>query len=79
MTTDDENLTKSKDVRWEYLSSVLTALVLTTFCILIVGAALGALSLSAIGQPWFLLFGALVTAAAGWLYGREYVEWKGEE
>jgi len=72
----DEDITNKKSVRWEYLSSVVTALLALTLCVLLVGGSLGLLSLGAIPQGWFVLYASALAAAIGWLFGREYIEFR---
>lgn len=63
--------TKNDDVRWKYLASVVTTLLVVTLAVLLIGAAVGALSLSAISQAWFILFASTLSASVVWLFGPE--------
>lgn len=74
MSEDEEDgaLTADTTTRWEYLSSFITLLLYVTFCALLLGGSLGLLSLGAISQAWFVLYGSALTASTGWLFGREY-------
>jgi uncharacterized membrane protein YccC len=63
--------TKSDDVRWKYLASGITILIMGTFCALLIGASVGVITLSAITQPWYLLLATAVSTALVWVYGEE--------
>lgn len=76
MTEEDDNLTSKKTTRWEYLSSLITLLLFVTLCVLLIGASAGLITLGAITQAWFVLYATALTGSAGWLFGREYIEWK---
>jgi len=72
----NDALTSDKTARWEYLSSVVTLILVITLCALLIGASVGFLSIGAIPQAWFLLYSTLTTTACAWLFGREVVEWR---
>lgn len=67
----DEDLTTSTMERWQYIGTVLAGVTVLSLPILIVGATLGLLSLSAIGQPWFILYATVTLMAATWAFGEE--------
>lgn len=67
---DDENLTTSTAERWEWIGTILAGMTITSANILILGAAYGVLSLSQIGQAWFILYSTLVLMAATWSFGK---------
>jgi len=70
--------TTSTAVRWTYLGSVLSFIVLLTFVALVSAGATDTASLESIPQPWFLLFATVVTTAAGWVFGTDlYDMYKG--
>lgn len=73
----EDNLTSDKTTRWEYLSSFITLILYVTLCALLIGASAGLLSLGAIPQAFFVLYSTALVASTGWLFGREYVEWRG--
>lgn len=63
--------TKSEDVRWRYLASIITFVILSSLCVLVVGASVGFLSLGVIPQSFFLLYATAVSTALVWIYGAE--------
>lgn len=63
--------TGDDDKRWVALASVVTFALFGTLCALLIGASAGFITLSAIGQPWFLLYSAALSTATVWLYGEE--------
>lgn len=70
--------TTNDDVRWKYLASAVTVVLVVTLAVLLIGASLGVLSLSAISQGWFILYGSALLTSVVWLYGEEaYTRWKG--
>lgn len=69
-----DDVTNSTDVRWAYLASVITAIVIIGFLLIIGLAAAGILSLSAISQGWFILTATVVLMAAAWLWGTDTLE-----
>jgi len=70
-------LTDDDDKRWVWLASFLTVLLFASLVTLLVGAALGALSLSTIPQGWFILYATMLLTATVWLYGRDsFKQWK---
>lgn len=71
---EDDNTTTSTRERWTYIATVLSALILITFAALLLGAAAGLFSLSAIGQGWFILYSTVVLMAATWAFGKETLE-----
>lgn len=71
---DDENLTTSTRERWEYIGTVLSALMVSSLPVLLVGTAFGIFTLSGIGQAWYILYATVVTMAATWAFGKETLE-----
>lgn len=67
---DDENLTTDTAQRWEWIGTILSFLIIASFVVLILGAAYGLLTLSAIGQSWFILYSTVVLMAATWSFGK---------
>lgn len=67
----DPDLTVRDSVRWKYLASLITSIVLIGFMALITAAAAGVMSLGAINQAWFVLFSTVVMMAAVWLWGAD--------
>ena len=66
----DENLTTNTQQRWEWIGTVLSFLILLSLVVLILGASYGLLTLSAISQPWFILYSTVVLMAATWAFGK---------
>jgi len=75
---EDDYITNSAKTRWEGLASVITGLVFFALVVLLVGAALGVLSLGAISQAWFMLFSLVIVSALVWLYGEKAVKFAAE-
>jgi len=74
---DDENLTTNTAERWEYLASIITGVLVLTLSILLIGSSIGVLSLSAIPQPFFLLFSSCLLTAIVWTFGEDaFKRWK---
>lgn len=71
---DDESITDADDVRWVYLGSVLSLVLTLSLVVLVIAAAAGWLTLSAITQPWFALYSLVVVTAVGWVFGKELVK-----
>lgn len=69
--TGDDSTTMSTKARWEYIGTVLAGLMVSSLPVIIVGAALGTLTLSPIGQAWFVLYGTVTLMAATWAFGEE--------
>jgi len=67
----DEELTDSTSTRWEYWGTIAAASVFTVFLILVLGAAFGMATLTALPQAWFALLASLVLTAAVWTFGKE--------
>lgn len=70
----DNETTNSTDTRWKYTGTVLASVIILSIATVIVGAAVGALSLSGIGQSWLLLYSTVVLMAATWAFGKETLE-----
>jgi len=76
--SDEDDMTSQDDVRWVYLGSVLAFILTFSLVVLVIAAAAGVLTLSAISQPWFALYSLSVLTAVGWVFGKELVkQWKG--
>lgn len=71
---EDDSVTNEDDVRWVYLGSVLASLLTISLVVLILAAAAGVFTLSAISQPWFALYALSVLTAVGWVFGKELVK-----
>lgn len=69
-TDNNENLTTSSKERWEYLGTVVSILILTSLVLLVLGSSYGLLSLTAIGQSWFLLYSTVCLMSATWVFGK---------
>ena len=69
-TTEDESLTTNTQQRWEWIGTVLSFLIVVSFLILVLGASYGLLTLSAVGQSWFILYATVVLMAATWSFGK---------
>lgn len=72
--TGDENTTRSSRTRWEYIGTVLAALMVVSLPVIVIGAAAGTLTLSPIGQAWFVLYSTVTLMAATWAFGKETLE-----
>jgi hypothetical protein len=70
----DEDLTTSTMERWEYIGTILAGAMVLSLPVIVVGAGLGILSLSPIGQAWFLLYSTVTLMAATWAFGKETLE-----
>ncbi len=68
--TDDENLTDSYDMRWEWLSSLVALSTALTVPLLIAATTIGTVNLSTIPAPWFALFSIGYAAAVKYSLGR---------
>jgi len=76
---DDDSVTASDDMRWVYLGSTLSIVLTLSLVVLVVGGAAGYLALSAISQPWYVLYALCVLTAVGWVFGKELVnKWSGK-
>lgn len=75
-TQDDEidDITNSTDVRWTYLASAITAIVIISFMSLILLTAAGVFTLGNITQSWFILTSTVVLMAAAWLWGTDTLQ-----
>lgn len=69
--TGDDDTTRSSKTRWEYIGTLLAGLTVSSLPIIITGTAYGALSLSPIGQTWFILYATVTLMAATWAFGEE--------
>lgn len=69
--TPGDDTTTDTDVRWSYTGTALSALLLTSLVMTVVGAAAGGFSLSAIPETWALMYSIVVLMAATWVFGRE--------
>jgi uncharacterized membrane protein YqjE len=65
----DENLTTSYRERWEWIGTIMSALILVSLIVLVIGASYSIFSLSAIGQAWFTLYSIICLMAATWIFG----------
>ena len=74
-----DDTTESDDVRWKYLASFVTVSLIGTLTVLVIGGALGVLTLSAISQAWFVLFATAVVSAIAWVYGEDFVDWRDDK
>lgn len=70
----DEDLTTSTMERWEYIGTILSAVMVLSLPTIIIGVALGTLSLSGISQGWFVLYLTVTLMAATWAFGKETLE-----
>jgi hypothetical protein len=70
----DYNTTTSTKTRWEYIATLLAGVMVLSLPVLVLGAALGPLSLAPISQGWYLLYGTVVMMAATWAFGKETLE-----
>lgn len=69
--TEDESTTRSSKTRWEYIGTLLAGAMVTSLPVLVIGASYGVLSLSPIGQAWFVLYATVTLMAATWAFGKE--------
>lgn len=70
--SSDDELTRSKNVRWEWLATVVAGLTILSFILLVIAGAFGVVTLS-FSQPWFLLYSSAVVASYGWVLGKDYI------
>lgn len=70
----DESMTTSTRERWEYIGTVLAGLMVASLPIIIIGTAVGVLTLSGISQAWFGLYFLVTLMAATWAFGKETLE-----
>jgi len=70
----DNDTTSSTMTRWKYIGTLLAALMVASLPVLVVGTALGTLTLSGIGQAWFGLYFLVTMMAATWAFGKETLE-----
>lgn len=68
---DDPYTTYYSMVRWEYIGTLLSALVITSLVVITGGVTAGVFSLEGIGQMWFGLYSFVVLMAAVWTWGEE--------
>jgi len=69
--TDDESTTTSTMERWEYIGTILAGTMVLSLPVIVGGAAIGTLTLSSIGQAWFVLYATVTLMAATWAFGEE--------
>lgn len=75
----DSEFTQSTEIRWKYLASAITAVLVLVLAVLLIGAALGVLTLSVISQAWFILYATSLSVSLVWLFGADaYNAVKGE-
>jgi hypothetical protein len=72
--SDDENLTTSQQERWEYIGTILAGVIVLSLPVLILGAAIGELSLGRVGQAWYTLYSIVVLTATTWAFGKGTLE-----
>jgi hypothetical protein len=70
----DEDLTTSTRERWEYIGTILAAVMLFSLPTLLLGTAAGFFTISGIGQAWFGLYAVITLMAATWAFGKETLE-----
>jgi len=70
----DEDTTSSSMTRWKYIGTILAAAMVISLPVIIVGTALGALTLAGISQAWFGLYFLVTMMAATWAFGKETLE-----
>jgi hypothetical protein len=70
----DEDTTSSAQTRWKYIGTILAGLMVASLPAIILGTALGWLTLSGIGQAWFGLYFTVTLMAAVWAFGKETLE-----
>lgn len=66
--------TTSAMTRWKYIGTVLAGIMVLSLPVVIIGAALGAFTLSGISQAWFGLYFLVTMMAATWAFGKETLE-----
>lgn len=71
---DDPYTTYHSMLRWEYIGTVLSAVMILSLAVITVGVTAGVLSLDGIGQIWFGLYSIVVMMAAIWTWGKETFE-----
>lgn len=71
--------TTSDEVRWKYLASIVTALLVSSLIVLVIGSAIGVLSVGAITQAWFVLYATAVISSVAWVYGEDFVDWRNND
>lgn len=72
--SDGDSITTSTQSRWEYIGTVLAGMMVASLPIIIIGTAVGALTLSGISQAWFGLYFLVTLMAATWAFGKETLE-----
>lgn len=70
----DDSTTKSSMTRWEYIGTVLAAIMVTSLPVLIIGVSAGVFTLAGISQAWFGLYFLVTMMAATWAFGKETLE-----
>jgi len=68
----NREMTTSRSVRWEWLATAVAGLTILSFLALVVGAAVGVVTLT-FPQPWFLLFSTAVAGCYAWVLGKDYI------
>lgn len=71
---EDDNLTKSYRQRWEYIGTVLAAVMIFSLAAITVCVAAGIFTLSALTQGWFVLYFTVTLMAATWAFGEGALE-----
>jgi len=69
---NDDALTTSQNIRWEFLSTLTAGGTILSFLVLVLCAAFGVVTLS-FTQPWFVLFSTAVITSYGWILGKDYI------
>ena len=70
----DPDTTSSTQTRWKYTATILAGLMVVSLAVLMIGTAIGALTLSGISQAWFGLYFLVTMMAATWAFGKETLE-----
>lgn len=70
----DNDTTSSSMTRWKYIGTILAALMVASLPVLVIGTALGTLTLAGISQAWFGLYFLVTMMAATWAFGKETLE-----
>lgn len=67
----DEDLTTSTKERWEYIGTVLAAIMVLSLPVILLLAGRKLIDLSVISQGWFALYATVTLMAATWGFGDE--------
>jgi uncharacterized membrane protein YphA (DoxX/SURF4 family) len=73
-TTEDDDTTKSTRTRWEYIGTLLAAVMVLSLPVLVIGVAGGILTLTGVTQTVFALYAIVTLMAATWAFGKETLE-----